>query len=307
MATGWRKAPDLGTLSLLLAVAETGSFGRAAAQCGITQPAVSLRLRALERQFGLVLLERSTVGSSLTPAGRTVVDWARPLLDSADGFARSVAALAEQHHDRLKVAASLTIADHLFPHWLAGFHAALPDLAVSLQVVNSDHVADLVRSGDAALGYVEGSRLPPGLRTRVVGGDELVVVTAPDHRWARRRGPITPTELAATPLVLRESGSGTREAFEAALAAHGLAPLRGVELGSTTAIKAAVAAGEAPTVLSRLAVDSEITAGRLVVVATASLDLRRRFRAVWRSGRAPVGPAGTLLLVSMRRKGGVLA
>lgn len=294
-------APDLDALALLVSVAETGSIGRAAARHDLTQPAVSLRLRALERQLRLTLLERSPSGSRLTGPGRTVVDWARPLLDSADAFTRSVSALADRHHDRLRVAASLTVADHLVPGWLVALHAALPDVAVSLQAVNSEHVAELVRAGDVDLGYLEGPEVPPGLRSRPVGGDELVTVTAPAHPWARRRRPVSPAELAAAPLVVREVGSGTREALATALAGHGLSLHTGLELGSTAAIKAAVMAGEGPAVLSRLTVAADLEAGRLVAIPVADLDLRRRFRAVWRVGRAPTGPANTLLALSLRR------
>lgn len=293
-------APDLDALALLVSVAETGSIGRAAARHDLTQPAVSLRLRALERQLRLVLLERSPSGSRLTAPGRTVVDWARPLLDAADAFDHSVSALADRHHDRLRLAASLTVADHLVPGWLVALHAALPDVAVSLQAVNSEHVAELVRAGDVDLGYVEGPGVPAGLRSRPVGGDELVTVTAPGHPWARRRAPVSPEELAAAPLVVREIGSGTREALASALAAHGL-PLRtGLELGSTAAIKAAVMAGDGVAVLSRLAVATDLEAGRLVAIAVAKLDLRRQFHAVWRAGRAPTGPANSLLALSLR-------
>src|SRR5690349_18666351 len=148
--------PDPAALALLVAVAETGSVGRAAQRAGITQPAASLRLRALERRLGLVLLHRSPTGSRLTPAGSTVVDWARPILDAAAAFNRGVAALRVQRHDELRVAASLTVADHLVPGWLLALHHALPDLAVALQVGNSERVAELVRAEEVDLGFIEG-------------------------------------------------------------------------------------------------------------------------------------------------------
>lgn len=292
--------PDLAALALLVAVAESGSLTRAATRHGITQPAASLRLRSLERRLGLLLLERSPTGSTLTAAGAAVVDWAQPVLDAATAFTRGVDALRATHRDQLRVAASLTIADHLVPGWLVTLHAALPGVTAALQVANSDRVAALVRTGDADLGFVEGPTAPKGLRATVVGGDELVVVTAPDHPWARRRRPLTAADLVATPLVLRESGSGTREALERALASYGPAPTASLQLGSTTAIKAAVGAGEGPAVLSRLAVAAELASGVLRAVPVDGVDLRRRFRAVWRSGRAPSGPAATLLALSLR-------
>jgi DNA-binding transcriptional LysR family regulator len=293
------ETPDLATLDLLVSVAETGSLGQAARRHGISQPAASLRLSTLERRLGLRLLERSATGSRLTEPGAAVVDWARELLEAAHGLTRSITALRAERSGRLRIAASLTVADHLVPGWLVALHRVAPTLSVALQVGNSDHVADLVRSRAVAVGFVEGPCAPAGLRSRQVGGDTLAVVVPPGHRWARRRRPVAAAELAATPLVLREEGSGTRESFLAALAAAGLAPAPpAVELGSTAAIKAAVAAGEGPGVLSRLAVATEIEAGALVDVPVADLHLRRRFRAVWAGTSAPGGPASTLLAVA---------
>ena len=297
-----RQAPDLGSLEILLAVAELGSVGRAARRHGLSQPAASLRLRVLERRLGFAVLERSPTGSTLTPAGRSVVDWARPIIDATDAFVHSVAALRSAHTDQLRVAASLTIADHLVPAWLLALHTAQPELAVALEVVNSDHVAELVRSGDAEIGFVEGPRAPAGLRSRTVGHDELVVVVAPTHLWARRRRPVTLAELAATPLVVREHGSGTREYLERALTGADLALHPALELGSTAAIKAAVAAGEHPTVLSGLSVAAELNDGRLVAVPLADIRLVRRFRCVWRGQRPTPGAAALLSFVLKQPK-----
>jgi DNA-binding transcriptional LysR family regulator len=291
---------DLASLQLLVAVAETGSLGQAAQRLSISQPAASLRLSTLERRLGLVLLERSPTGSRLTPAGVSVVDWVLPVLDAADALARGVAALRDEREERLRVASSMTVADHLVPAWLVRFHAVQPASSVALRVVNSAAVAALVRDGEADIGFVEGSSAPSGLRARTVGQDELVVVVAPGHPWARRRRPLSAAELVAAPLILREHGSGTREALERALASHGHRPTAVLELGSTTAIKAAVSAGEGAAVLSRLAVGPELADGRLVAVPTAELTLRRRFRAVWRSGRTPGGGADVLLALALR-------
>jgi len=292
--------PDLEALTLLAAVASTGSVGRAATEHGISQPAASMRLKSLERRYRLRLLDRSPTGSTLTTEGAAIIDWARPLLEAADSFNRSVGALRDQHRDRLRLAASLTIADHLVPSWLVALHAVEPQLAVSLRVGNSEDVSHMVRVGSADLGFVEGSLAPDGLRSRTVGSDELTVVVPAAHRWARRRKGISAAELAATPLVLREEGSGTRDALEHALARHGLAPEVAVEVGSTTAIKAAVSAGRGASVISRLAVSAELADGRLVAVPVIDVDLRRRFRAIWRTGRVPPVPAGTMLAVVIR-------
>ncbi|MFF0743625.1 LysR family transcriptional regulator [Streptomyces sp. NPDC004111] len=294
------RVPDLAALELLLAVARLGSLGRAAREVGISQPAASGRIRSTERQLGVTLVERSPRGSRLTEAGALVTDWARRIVEAAEAFDAGVQALRGRRDSRLRVAASMTIAEYLLPGWLVALRSERPGTAVSLLAGNSAAVAGQVREGSADLGFVEGLAVPQGLDEVVVGHDRLVVVTAPAHPWARRRSPLRAAELAATPLILREKGSGTRQVLDAALAEHGglSAPL--LEFSSTTAVKAAAVSGAGPSVLSELAVREELAAGRLARVPVEGVRLRRDLRAVWRTGPPPAGPARDLLSLTGR-------
>ncbi|MEU7426525.1 LysR family transcriptional regulator [Streptomyces sp. NPDC040750] len=286
------RVPDLAALELLLAVARLGSLGAAAREVGVTQPAASSRLRSMERQLGVALVDRSPRGSRLTDAGALVTDWARRVVEAAAAFDAGARALRDTRDSRLRVAASMTIAEYLLPGWLLALHAARPDTAVSLLAGNSAKVAELLLSGEVDLGFVEGLSVPTGLDSTVIAHDRLIVVTAPGHPWARRRRPVTAEELAATPLILRERGSGTRQVLDAALG--GLArPL--IELSSTTAVKASAVSGAGPSVLSELAVGEELAMRRLVSVPVEGIALRRALRAVWPTGHRPTGPARELL------------
>ncbi|MDT0437454.1 MULTISPECIES: LysR family transcriptional regulator [Streptomyces] len=287
-----RRVPDLGALELLLAVARLGSLGAAARELGITQPAASSRVRSMERQLGVALVDRSPRGSRLTDAGALVTDWARRIVEAAEAFDAGAQALRDRRDSRLRVTASMTIAEYLLPGWLLALRAQRPGTAVSLHAGNSTVVAERLLADQADLGFVEGVSVPPGLDSAVIAHDRLIVVTAPGHPWARRTRPLEAAELAATPLILREEGSGTRQVLDAALG--GLArPL--IELSSTTAVKAAAVSGAGPAVLSELAVGEELAMRRLVRVPVEGVRLARDLRAVWPTGHRPVGPARELL------------
>ncbi|CQA10442.1 LysR family transcriptional regulator [Mycobacteroides abscessus] len=288
--------PDLGVLDLLVSVAETGSLGAAARQHGISQPAASMRIRALERRLRLVLLERGPTGSRLTDAGLAVVGYASPVLAAAHEFVTGVAALHSDQAPRLVVAASRTIADHRIPLWLTALRARHADVAVSLEVGNTQQVCELVRAGGASLGFIEGPHAPTGLGGEVLGADELVIVVGPGHKWAHRRKPVTLRELAITPLLMREPGSGTRDTVWEVLSEVCQPATPAAELGSAAAIKAAAATGLAPAVLSRLIAGPELSAGTLVEVKPADGTVfTRQFRAVWRPGAPPTGAARALV------------
>ncbi|MFC8661193.1 MULTISPECIES: LysR family transcriptional regulator [Streptomyces] len=289
------RVPDLGALELLLAVARLGSLGRAAREVGITQPAASSRIRSMERQLGVALVDRSPTGSRLTDAGALVTDWARRVVEAAEAFDAGAQALRDRRDSRLRVAASMTIAEYLLPGWLLALRAQRPDTAVSLIAGNSTVVAERVLSGEADLGFVEGVSVPSGLDSVVIAHDRLIVVTAPGHAWARRRRALDARELAGAPLILREEGSGTRQVLDAALG--GLArPL--IELSSTTAVKASAASGAGPAVLSELALGEELSARRLVEIPVEGVRLSRDLRAVWPVGHRPTGPARDLLALT---------
>ncbi|WP_181808801.1 LysR family transcriptional regulator [Streptomyces shenzhenensis] len=286
------RVPDLGALELLLAVARLGSLGAAAREVGITQPAASSRIRSMERQLGVALVDRSPRGSRLTDAGALVTDWARRVVEAAEAFDAGTQALRDRRDSRLRVAASMTIAEYLLPGWLLALRAQRPDTAVSLLAGNSAAVAERLLAGEADLGFVEGLTVPHGLDATVIAHDRLIVVVAPAHPWARRRRPLAAAELAATPLILRERGSGTRQVLDTALG--GLArPL--IELSSTTAVKASAVSGAGPAVLSELAVGEELAMRRLVAIPLEGIALRRALRAVWPTGHRPTGPARELL------------
>lgn len=291
--------PDLEALALLVAVADTGSLGKAAARTGISQPSATGRMATLERRLGLRLLTRTPSGSRLTPEGAMVTDWARRVLEQAEALVTGAEALRTKADHRLAVAASLTIAEHLVPKWLLEFRQTRPEIRVGLTVANSHQVVELLRTTDTDLGFVEGPWVPRDLHSVVVGRDRLAVVVAPSHPWARRRQPLSGPELADEPLLVRETGSGTRDVLEKALDPHGGLAVPLLELGATAPLKSAALAGTGAAVMSVLAVAEDVAAGRLVEVEVAAeLALARTLRAVWPKGRELGTAAGWLVRVA---------
>ena len=306
--------PDLAALELLLSVARTGSLNSAGRQVGISQQAVSARIRAMEAQTGAVLVHRTPRGSSLTAEGAVIADWAVRLLGVAAELDAEIAALRQDRRSRLRVSASSTIAEQLLPAWLASFRAAAerpgsPAPDIMLTEGNSGTVIAQVTEGTADIGFTEGPHRPAGLRSRVIGHDRLAVVVAPGHPWARRRRPVSAAELDATPLVGREGGSGTRDTLSAALAAQlgqgtPQAPAA-LSVSTAAAVRAAVLAGAAPAVISELAVADDLAAGRLIRIQVPELDLRRTLHAVWNGTRdPPAGAARDLITHILSGRGG---
>jgi len=299
--------PELRALELLVVVARTGSLSSAAAELGISQQAASSRVRTMDGLVGATLLARTRRGSELTPTGELLVQWASKVLDAAEQLDAGITALRQDRRGHLAVAASLTIAEYLLPGWLVAVRTQQQRLGqvpteFTLTATNSEKVAALVGSGAVDLGFVEGPEAPSELRHRLVGIDELVVVVGPSHPWARRASRrISVHTLAATPLVVREAGSGTRTVLERALADLPAVP-PSLELSSTAAVRAAVAAGAGPAALSAHAVRDDLASGRLALISVTGLDLSRRLHAVWTGGaQPPAGPTRDLVEWAARR------
>ena len=286
-------------LELLIAVSECGSLSAAARSVGMAQPNATRAIARLENSFGIRLVERHPNGSRLTADGTVVMDWSRTLLDSADQLRVATEALRTEHDSHLTVAASMTVAEGLMPAWLAELRRTHRGLVIKLRVHNSEEVFDLVANSMCDVGFVESPGVRPGLQSRAVAHDRLVVLVSPDHPWSWRRRPVTAAELARTPLVVREPGSGTRTTLETALAGLGVAS-PSLELNSNAAVRVSVAAGAGPAVLSELAVGALVKAGELVAVPTIGVNLSRTMRAVWKAPKCITGAAADLVLIARR-------
>lgn len=274
---------DLETIEVLDAVARAGSMSKAAAELGVSQQAISARLRSAETALGRPLLLRSTSGSRLSETGLLVVSLAEPILVASQRLEASVEALRRESGG-LSLAASQTIAELLLPEWLIAFRGAEPHASVRLSAGNSESVTDMVRQGTVDLGFVEGPSAPSNLGSRVVATDHLVLVVAPGHSWAGLTTPLPPQILAETPLLAREEGSGTRASVESWFGSLGLALSEPAAVLDTTAIvRANARAGVAPAIMSLNTISEDLNTGRLVEVPLQVDPPPRRLRAIWQA------------------------
>ncbi|MDG3010162.1 LysR family transcriptional regulator [Rhodococcus sp. D2-41] len=299
MREDFRPEIDLGALRLLVLVADRGSISAAARAERISQPAASRRIKVLEGQLRLELLDRLSHGAKLTVHGRMVTDWSRGVVDAADALLVGARALTAHAADNVTIGASQTVAEYLVPAWISTFRrCGEGQPQVHLRVANSREVVAALRAREIDLGFIESPTVPSDLRSRQVAQDRLVLVVAPSHRLARRRRPVSRQELATLPLASREGGSGTRETLQQAVGESLVEPA--IELYSNTAVKVTVSAGECAAVLSELTVRQELHDGRLVEVPLAEIDLTRVLHAVWRRGTRWRGPAGDILAIATR-------
>lgn len=297
--------PDPVTLDLFVSTVRLGSLNKAADLHGISQPSATARIRKLEHQLGMTLLDRSSTGSTPTVYGSLVAEWATGVRDALARLIEGSRALRTGGPDPLRLVASYTTAEYLVPGWLDRLRRLRADARVELEVANSSHVIEALVDGRAHLGFVETPMDLGGLTSAVVGHDELVLVTSPAgvvSGGASAAGSVCdgvtlgPGDIASLPLVLREPGSGTRETFDRAMAAAGVPPVEPVlQLGSTSAIKGALSAGVGVAALSELAVSEELRMGSLVSLEVRGLHLGRELRAAW-LGEHPSHELAAILL-----------
>lgn len=279
---------NLRALEAFCAVYREGSFTAAAARLGLSQPTVSSHVRNLEEELGASLFDR--VGRRVQPtrAARLLFRHARRLLDASREMNEELDRFLHGLHGRLVAAASTIPGEYWLPSRIGRFHELYPEIAVTVEIRDSGAVVERVLDGRAELGVV-GARLERDeLVFRELAVDRLVLVAPPGQVWLTGRS-VSLDALCQLPFVLREEGSGTRLMFERALAHRGLAPeLHAVaELGSTTAVKEAVKAGVGVSVLSRLAVEDDLAAGRVQLLEMTDLPrLERAFFAVTHRSRA---------------------
>jgi DNA-binding transcriptional LysR family regulator len=263
-------------LAAFAAAAEAGSIHGAAEALDLTPSAATKRIQGLERRLGVSLLIRDRHGVRLSEQGMALYPEARRSLDALARAESSV--LASRTSSPLRIIASHTVGECLLPDWLAGFRALAPRLHPQVGVANSPAVVEAVRTGEAEVGFVEGLDSLEALDALEVARDEIVLVVAAGHRWARRRA-VRTEELEDGRYVARELGSGTRAVVDARLGEAGVQLRPELTVASLEGLKRSIAAGGF-TMISRLALEPQAAAGGLLAVPIEGLSIERALTAI---------------------------
>jgi len=266
-------------LQLFCAVAQTGSTTAAGESVALSQSATSAALNELESILGARLFDRVGKRLVLNDDGRALLPNARALLDGAHGIEDGFRTARGAAQADLRLGASTTIGNYVLPGLLAAFRQRVPGSLLQVRVGNTQEIAIAVADFAIDLGLIEGPCHVPDLAVLPWMKDELVIVAAPTHPLARaaRRARLTVNQLRSWSWLLREPGSGTREAVEHVLLPHLQHLPTDMTLGSSEAIKNAAVQGLGVSCLSRCVVQDLVAAKRLVVLPTALPRLTRRF------------------------------
>ncbi len=282
---------NLHRLRLFLTVARLGSYTAAARELSIAQPAVSHQVKALEGELGTRLFDRRGRGIELTSAGHALMETCNDVFHRLDEGARALAELSVGTRGAVDIAADTTSGIYVVPAALGSFHRSHPGIDITLHVENRNGVLRRLTERTCDLAVMADPPGAIGVEVAPFTLDRLVAIAAPDHPLRGQRS-ISLTTLTEERFLLREVGSGTRAATERLFGRAGLRLEPAMELGSTGAIKQAVAAGLGISVVSRWAIDLELQVGRLTVLNVVGLPIERRWSIVNLGARRLTAAAG---------------
>ena len=260
-------------------------MSRGAERLCISQPAVSKQIKDLEAALGVTLFDRLPRGLRLTEAGEVLASHARRLFAAEADAERAIAELKGLVQGRLTVGASLTIGDYLLPQILGAYHKKHPGVELHLEIANTRVIQQKLRENTLDIGLTEGFAEDADLTVEVFGEDTLVAVVPPGHPLLRENE-VSAARFCAEPFLVREPGSGTREVVERALARRGIIVQPAMSLGSTEAIKRGAAAGLGVAVISKLALETEFSAGWLCPLTLSDLTITRPLHLVRLRGKS---------------------
>jgi DNA-binding transcriptional LysR family regulator len=279
---------DTRQLAAFCAVVERRSFSQAAARLGVTQPAVSLQIRSLEKRLGRKLLDRSGRRVEPTEAGRRLYRAAQRMLALEEQLLEEVTSgVVGEVEGTLAIGASTGPGANVVSLLLCAFQRRNPRLHVRLGIADTQNVVDRVAARELELGVVGAARRHRSVVFETFFRDEVVLACPPTHAFAGRV--VTVDELRAEPLILMQEGAGVRQIVEDELRRRSLR-LRDLdvrlELGLQESVKSAVEAGYGVTFISLTAIEAEVAAGRIAVARVEGFDARRDISLVRAAGRS---------------------
>ena len=280
-------------LKVFRAVAEHLNFHKAAEQLFLTQPAVTLQIKALEQDLGVRLFDRSVGRIALTGQGSILLDYATKMAALAEEAEQELGCEDGKISGQLSLGVSTTIAQYVLPRLLGAFLADYPAVEFSLHSGNTSDIVQLLLDGGVAIGLIEGPARDRGIHREPFMEDELVLIMPRQFETDH----LSESQFLASSLLMREQGSGSRRVVEAALEKAGFklkSFSKVMDLDSTEAIKSAVETGLGIAFVSRWAIGKELELGTLKIGQVSGVKITRHFALVTRTGPAPHGPAGAL-------------
>src|SRR5919197_319389 len=294
---------DTRQLAAFCAVVERKSFSQAAERLGVTQPAVSLQVRSLEKRLGRRLLDRSGRRVEPTEAGLALYRGAQRLLSLEGQLLEELEATEDgELSGTLQVGASTGPGSTVVPVLLCEFQRGNPGVAVSLSISDTQSVVERVAERELELGVVGAARRHRGVVFEPFFRDEVVLACPPGHRFAGRA--VSLEDLREEPLIVMQEGAGIRHVIEDELRRVGtrlrdLEPR--LELGLQESAKSAVAAGYGVTFISRAAIEADLASGTLTAARVEGLEPAREISLVRSAGRSPTRAAEAFLSFARER------
>jgi DNA-binding transcriptional LysR family regulator len=279
---------DLFRLRAFIAVVEEGGFTKAAERVGLSQPAITQSIRALETQVGQDLLERLPRGARLTEAGRVVYEAAKKIEAVADEAWETLEGMRSGESGRVTIGAGATISIIVLPEIFESFRELHPGIGLALLTGATTGIRDLVLGGSADIGIITSPLQHPDLEIRPLYEDEMVLVAG--------RGSSLPDEpdfadLVGCPMILFARGSGFRAFQDDIFRAHGLEPAIAMESDSMEAIKRMAAVGLGAAIIPRAVAEPELSQGQLRLLSIRGLPPMTRLTQVIRRRGRRLSPA----------------
>jgi DNA-binding transcriptional LysR family regulator len=296
---------DTRQLAAFCAVVERKSFSQAAEQLGVTQPAVSLQIRSLEKRLGQQLLDRSGRRVEPTEAGTRLYRSAQRMLALEQQLLGELSGEAEGAlSGRLELGASTGPGGTVLPVLLCEFQRRHPDVRVALSVSDTQRVVEQVARRELELGVVGAARRHRGVVFEPFFRDEVVLACPPGHAFAGKT--VSLDDLREEPLIVMQEGAGVRQVIEDELRGVGMR-LRDLdvrlELGLQESVRSAVAAGYGVTFISHSAIEADLAAGTIATARVEGLEPAREISLVRATGRAETRVAQAFVTFARERLG----
>ena len=262
---------NLDQLRVFQAVAQTGSFTRAADVVHLTQPGISKHVKQMEESFGTPLFDRSGRKATLTEAGAILFEATQGVMAIIDVAEQRIEDLKGLRGGRLRLGTSFPIGVYLLPRVLAQFRRKYPAIEVTLNITVSGMIGPKVLASEIDLGLASYEPRDSRLVTQAFMTDELVAIFPRDHKLAHKRH-ITPQQLTEDTFIVAAPGGGTRTLLEERLRDHGIVLQKVLDFGNLEGVKHAVEAGLGISIQARSVVEREIASGSMRAVKLAGID-----------------------------------